>query len=355
MGLLQKLGSGQGWLKAGFLGFPKSGKTFTAITLAIGIAKIFNLKEIAMLDTEGGSEYIADSVKNEIGSELVGLRTRSFDDLMVLTKEITENKIQVFVVDSVTHIWRELCESYLKQVNEIRKKRNLNPRTSLEFQDWNPIKTMWAKWTDWYLNSKCHVIICGRAGFEYDFHVNEETGKRELEKTGVKMKAESEFGFEPSLLIEMEREFDMNTHKIMHKATILGDRFNVIDGQVFINPTFDSFKPHVDNLIPGATAEINTEIKTDFGINDNFEDKWKAEKKQCEILLEEIQGLVTKLYPSSGGEDKKGRLELFDKIFSTRSWIKIESLKKDDLTKGLENLKQLINKNESEVENAGNL
>ena len=51
---LQSLGKGQGYLKAGFLGFPKSGKTFTSFRLAFGVRKHFGLKgRIAMFDTEG--------------------------------------------------------------------------------------------------------------------------------------------------------------------------------------------------------------------------------------------------------------------------------------------------------------
>jgi hypothetical protein len=44
------------------------------------------------------------------------------------------------------------------------------------------------------------VIICGRAGYEYDYFEDDE-GKKQLEKTGIKMKAETEMGFEPSLLV----------------------------------------------------------------------------------------------------------------------------------------------------------
>jgi len=37
---------------------------------------------------------------------------------------------------------------------------------------------------------------------------DEESGKKNLEKTGIKMKAKGELGYEPSLLVLMEREMD---------------------------------------------------------------------------------------------------------------------------------------------------
>src|SRR5262249_49054911 len=148
------------------------------------------------------------------------------------------------IVDSVTHIWRDLCASYLKRVNLAREKKNLPPRLNLEFQDWNPLKEIWNdRWTAFYLNSRLHIIIAGRAGFEYDFTENEETGKKELVKPGIKMKTGGEFGFDPPLLRERERPRvpGAGARRIVHRATVLGDRFGLIDGRQGDNPTFEFF------------------------------------------------------------------------------------------------------------------
>src|SRR6185503_10075486 len=98
--------------------------------------------------------------------------------------------------------------------------------------------------TDFYLNSKLHIIICGRAGFDYDYEENEETQRKELIKTGIKMKTEGEFGFEPSLLVEMEAVQNLAQGggrgkknaapkagvSVTRRAVVLKDRFSVIDG-----------------------------------------------------------------------------------------------------------------------------
>src|SRR5262249_46551097 len=152
--------------KAGFLGFQKSGKTYTAVTLAIGVRAFFKLKgPIAMFDTEGGSEYVAPRIKREAGVALVGARSRSFDDMVRFGHECVKDGVAVAIVDSVTHTWRELCEAYLKQVNErraqIAKERRwtFRPQRSLEFQDWGTVKGIWNdRWTELYMNSPLHLI-----------------------------------------------------------------------------------------------------------------------------------------------------------------------------------------------------
>ena len=118
MNLLQKLGTGQGYLKAGFLGFPKAGKTYTAVELAIGTRALMSeTGPIAMFDTEGGSEYIHLKVQQATGMDLIGVRSRAFDDLIAAGQECQKEGVSVLVVDSVTHVWRELCDAYLQKVN----------------------------------------------------------------------------------------------------------------------------------------------------------------------------------------------------------------------------------------------
>jgi hypothetical protein len=351
MSLLQKLGTGQGYLKAGFLGFQKSGKTYTATLLAIGTREHFGLDgPIAMFDTEGGAEYIAKMVRERTGKDLIGMRSRSFDDLCNMAEECVAEGVSVLVADSMTHVWRELCDAYMKQVNDqIRrtnerysKKRPLRQR--LEFQDWAHVKGIWSRWTDFYTNSALHIVICGRAGFEYDMQESQETGRKELVKTGIKMKTEGEFGFEPSLLVEMDREQEPDGDGgfvLRRRATVLGDRFGVIDGATTIDPTFDFFAPHVCELTAGAHAAVDTRIKTDVGIEDN-EDEWTPEKKLRVILCEEIQGELVATYPGQKADDKKAKADLIHQAFGTRSWTRVESMDSERLRQGLTDIRSAL-------------
>lgn len=328
MGLLQTLGTGQGYLKAGFLGFPKSGKTYTATLLACGVRAAMHLDgPLVMFDTEGGSEYIAPLVKQRTGRDLVGVRSRSFDDMLTAAKEAQAMGASVFLADSMTHVWRELCDSYLERINATLKARGRSTRSRLEFQDWNPIKAKWATWTDFYLNSPMHIIICGRAGFDYDYEEREDGGK-DLVKTGIKMKTEGEFGFEPSLLVQMERTqtLDKGRATLVHTATVLGDRFNVIDAQSCDNPGYDFFAPHVALLTPGAVASINTATLSQHDVSDEGDAAWNRERRQRAIFSEEIQGELMTRWPGQTAVEKKAKADALFQFFGTRSWTKVETM-----------------------------
>lgn len=324
--------TGQAFLKAGFLGFQGSGKTYTAIELAIGFIKHSAFAgPIAMFDTETGSAYVRTRVKNELGKPLLVEKARSLDALMAFTREA--EKVGAFViVDSITHVWREVCDSYLRERQAEQRARGWKRvSTKLEFSDWSTIKSRWQAWPDWYLNSDSHVIVCGRAGYEYDMDKDED-GKKELIKTGIKMKVEGEFGFEPSLLVEMQREFASDKRGVMtderktiNRAIILKDRFSLIDGMTFEDPKFKDFLPHIAELTPGDHATIDTASRTHFGLGEQGDD-WGREKNRREVLSEEIVAALERVWPSQTADDKRSRKDAMARYWETESWKRISDL-----------------------------
>jgi len=330
----------QARLKAGFQGFAGSGKTFTATALMIGL--IHYMRELKIpegdrplyfIDTETGSDWLAPIIRaNNI--ELRVLKSRAFKDLVPAVREAEESGSGL-IVDSVTHFWTEFVESYKKRKN----------RTRLEFQDWGWLKPEWAKFTDVYVNSNLHMIICGRAGYEYEYNVDEDTGKKELQKSGVRMKAESEIGFEPSLLVMMERNVDPRTLQVHRTANILKDRSTLIDGRAFNNPTFDTFKPHIQFLNLGGTqmgVDLSRTSESMVGEMGSPErPSWRYEQEQKEIVLEKIQALFTK--NDLSGQSKEGKKEivrLIDKHFMTTSGKEVEGFTLAVLKHGLAELEK---------------
>jgi hypothetical protein len=349
MSLLKPLVQGQGYLKAGFQGFAGSGKTFTATDLAIGVREHMKLKgPIAFFDTEGGSTYIQTKVKEKTGMDLVGMRSRAFVDLINLTREAEQAGVSVLIVDSITHVWDELQKAHLSRVNEILRDRKKGPRYNLEFQDWAPIKAKWGEWTTLFLNSKLHIVFCGRAGFSYDHEVNQETGKKELIKTGTKMKAENEFGYEPSLLIEMESIKVRNKKGVVnHQATVLKDRWDVLNGKEFMNPTFQTFLPHIELLSPGSHAPIDTDIKTEPLVSEDG----ASDSKIRSILTQEITGELKNMYPGSTEAARSAREKLFHEVFNTWSWDAVELMAPDKLRIGLAAIRSRRPQQQQEAQN----
>jgi AAA domain-containing protein len=322
---LLKPASRPSYLKAGILGFAKAGKTHTALELALGTRAYFKLPgPIAMYDTESGSEYWADRVRSATGTDMVTVKSRSLVDLIEAVKECVDGGVSVLVVDSVTHVWREVCDAYLAELQEAARKKKWREPDRLEFQDWSRIKAKWGEWPDLYLTSPLHIIVCGRAGYEYEFETNDR-GKKELTKTGIKMKVEGEFGFEPSLLIEMERDWSKEEPpRMVNRARVIGDRLDLMNGQSCDFPTFDFFRSFVEKLAPAGHHPVDLTVKTEFGLDSERHDDWKREKDRREVLAEKIAAAFT-LAGMDGktNDDKKNRTEMLLKFWQSTSWKEI--------------------------------
>jgi len=335
--LFAKQENTQAYLKSGILGFAGSGKTYTATDIAIGLIKHLKAaglpegeRPIFFLDTETGSDYVATRIRAE-GVELFTAKTRAFKDLIPAVTEAA-NSSGVMIIDSITHFWREFTESYAKRKN----------RTRLQFDDWSYLKQEWGRFTDAYINSSAHIILCGRAGYEYDYF-EDDSGKKQLEKTGIKMKAETEMGYEPSLLILMEREMDMETKQVYREAHVLKERFGLIDGKAFKNPTFENFMPHITSLnLGGKQLGIDTSRNSEDMIEAGS-DSWPHEQRQRAIYCEEIKGLLIKHnLDGTSSEIKKRRMDLLQQVFETMSWTAIEHMPSSRVKDGFEQLQAIL-------------
>jgi hypothetical protein len=316
MGLLQP-SSDAGFLKAGFLGFAGTGKTHTAFELALGVREHFHLTgPLAMFDTEKGSDYWTRRIEARTGQPLLVVRSRSLADLLTTTNEAIERGVSVLIVDSISHVWEEVMRSYLRDLQEAQRKAGRRPTTRLEFQDWGTIKGAWGVWPVAYLNSAIHIIVCGRAGYEYDYEENER-GKRELVKTGIKMKAEGEFGFEPSLLVEMSKDMDLDSRAIAITARVIKDRFDLLNGKEFKDPTFESFAPHVLALNPAAHTTVDASLKTRHYVNEGGRN---PEREEREVIAEKIQHELVKRWPGQSAVEKAAKANALERYWNTGSW-----------------------------------
>jgi len=319
MALFKKAENTQAYLKAGFLGFAGDGKTYTATNLAIGLVELMRQrgleagdKPVFFLDSETGSDWVAPRFK-AADIELQTAKTRAFTDLLAAMRE-AEKGASVMIIDSISHFWRELCDAYARRRN----------RTRLQFQDWAYLKAEWQKFTDLYINGKCHCVMCGRAGYEYDYFEDDD-GKKELHKTGIKMRAETETGYEPSILVLMAKHRDMESGETWRTAQVLKDRAARIDGLVFKNPTFKDFTPHIDYLnLGGEHLGIDTTRNSDAIISTEGTE-YQVIKLQKEIALEEILELLKKHFPSQSADDKSGRQAILEQYAGTLSWKKVET------------------------------
>lgn len=342
MSMLKPASNKQAFAKVGIYGNAGSGKTYTAALVAIGLHQYAKAtKPIGMFDTEPAASYIMPLFEKAGIPFLVYDESRALRDLMAFMDE-AEQECFAVIVDSVTHVWRDTQESYMAKINEGLAKKGKRPIHKLEFHHWGPIKAAWAKFTDRYLSSKLHVIVCGRAGSIYEYQTNEETGKKELITTGTRMATEKEMGYEPSLLIEMMPVREEG--KTINRATVVKDRTDTLNGDEIDFPNFEKMKSHFAFLNLGGEhyASLDQRDSKEMFTEDG-QDDWSHEQRQRGILSEEIIGLMQKHYPSQTADDKKARMELMFEIFATRSWKKIEeATASKDLRAGLVRLKEKL-------------
>lgn len=325
------------FVKMAFNGFSGSGKTYLSAQVAIGLyKKIGSTKPILINDTEKAFRAIKD-LFDSAGIPVKVSKSRSLSQVEKCFDACEDGYADILIVDSVTHIWQEFLAAYM----EAKSKRFKRKVTKLSFADWGYLKPEWKRrFSDRVVNGSLHVIFTGRAGYEYDHEADEETGKMtELRKTGIKMKAETELAYEPDCLVltEIHEELMGEKKRVYRTATILKDRYRMIDSQVFTNATFKDFEPMIDRALDGTYQESKPGIPDTF---EELESKSKDWVKRRDVALEEIENLFPHLGWGTSGIHKKLKLELINRTFLTTSWTAIKNKPVDELEGGLEKLKK---------------
>lgn len=311
------------YLKMGIMGKQGSGKTKTAGKVAIGLVQhlqklgiSYAHKPVAFFDTETGSDYLIPDFE-AAGIPLVVAKTKTLADLVKAMDE-AETTCSALIIDSITHPYREMIAAYLKT----------KKRTFLQIDDWQYLKGDygWQMFTNRFINSKLHIIMCGRAGDDLEQYTDDQ-GKRQLEKIGTKMKGEAETGFEPSLLVLMElvernsREATGRKRTFINRATVVKDRWDQINGDQIDDPDFVDFLPHVSRLALGGEH---------VGVQDTGDSQsiLRTEKRdwqpvQRKIVLGEIQDLLVLHAPGQTAADKQRRITLLKTHFGC-GYVEIE-------------------------------
>lgn len=323
------------YLKLAFEGFAGSGKTYTMAELAIGLHKrIGSTKPIVVFDTEEAAKFLQPIFK-EAGIQALHKRSRSLADLKETMRRCRDGAAEILMIDSISHVWENFVEAY-------KRKKN---RDRLQFEDWGFIKPEWKRdFSEPFVRDPYHTLMTGRAGYEYEDE-KDENGKRQIYKSGIKMKVEGETAYEPDLLVLMQRFEEVLTDekRVWREATIIKDRSTRIDGKTFRNPTFANFLPAIDRILE-APVRGTAPIEADAGTLFTTEEDKRAWLRERDIALEEIQGYLVSVFPGQSAAEKKGRMDSFEFAFGTRSWKAIEQKRPDELRAGLPRIKEFVGK-----------
>ena len=274
----------QAALKMGVYGPPGSGKTFTALLIAEGLAAATG-KRVAYVDTERGTDFYCKDVPTRAvhpaAFDFDALYTRSLTEVLAAVRSLPEAEYGVIVIDSVTHLWEAAIAAY---------GGNQTRAGTIPMHTCEKIKKPYKDLMATLLSSPLHVIFCGRQGTEYA--TDEETD--ELKAVGVKMKAEGETPYEPHILIRMEA---VKPRKSNELATIIAyaekDRTGVLAGRSFANPTFDTLAKPLLGLLGGSQAQIATADETAAADAERIASDEAARAEKSAALLKEWAAKIT--------------------------------------------------------------
>jgi hypothetical protein len=236
-------------LKMALYGPAGSGKTFTALLVAEGLARHTG-KRIAYVDTEYGTAFYGQQVPQR------GVHPEAFDFDACYTKSITQaldavrgldhTTHGVLVIDSISHIWDAAIAAYTGKKTKAG---------TVPLHAWTSIKRPYKELVHLLLASPLHVLICGRQG--NDFAEDDETG--ELKNLGFKMRAEGETAYEPDVLVRLESHKPGKKAIAVPTAHVEKDRTGVLAGQTIAWPTFDNVAKPLLGLLGTTQAAPPTD------------------------------------------------------------------------------------------------
>ena len=182
-------------LVIGLQGISGSGKTYTALQLAWGMAG-YDASKVGFLDTENrrGSLY-ADALRDASGNVhrfLIGDLTPPFSPARYIEaiREFEKAGVEVLIIDSVSHEWAGQGGCY-----------DIAKNTTKRMDDWLTAKNEHKRFMNAMLQSSMHIIACIREAPKTDF-----SDPKKPKALGLMPIQESQFVFELTASLQMWNE-----------------------------------------------------------------------------------------------------------------------------------------------------
>jgi len=278
MARFEKAQPKQARLKVSIYGPPGSGKTFSTLLMAEGLAKVRG-KRIAFVDTERGTDFYAQAVKarrvHPEAFDFDALYTKSLAEVTDAIKSLDPNEHGIIVLDSISHLWDAAMDAY---------KGKRTSADTIPMSAWGKIKKPYKDLVAWLIGSMFDVFILGRQK-----NMFEENSEGEMRKAGVAMRAESETGHEPHICARMEATTrGADADYVLH---VEKDRTGVLAGKGIKNPTFATIEPLLPLLgeVQAPVEDEDERIAKDGELLDKQDHKDKAKVEKSLAMFRDFQ------------------------------------------------------------------
>lgn len=206
----------QVWLKVLLSGASGSGKSYSALRLAKGIAEKCG-SDIAYIGTEGSRDKY---YSNEFDYDLLQISEPYTTDKYIEAIDMAVKAgYKVLIIDSLTHEWKWLNETHDKM-----------PGNS--FTNWGKLKPKHHQFMDKVLNSPIHVIATARG--KDDWVLEDKNGKQVPKKVGMGQQQDKDISYEYTVSLMISQD--------THVATADKDNTHIFDGRYDILTEEDGAK-----------------------------------------------------------------------------------------------------------------
>ena len=259
----QKAKREQVWLKVLLSGASGSGKSYSALKIATGIAKKCQ-SEIAYIGTEGSrNKYYA----NEFDYDLLELEEPfECEKYMVAIDEAVNAGYKVLIIDSMSHEW--------KWLNDVHDKM---PGSS--FTNWGKLKPRHHKFMDKILNSPIHIIATARG--KDDWVLEDKNGKQVPKKVGMGQQQDKDISYEYTVSLMISQD--------THVASADKDNTHLFDGKFEVLTEKDGERLYDwANQGEAPTPKVSQPTYSEASVSD--EDILKDVKKEIISLCTQLGG-----------------------------------------------------------------
>ena len=281
----------QVWLKVLVSGASGSGKSYSALRLAKGIAGKCGSR-IAYIGTEGSrNKYYA----SEFDYDLLELEDPfTIEKYIEAIDEAISAGYKVLIIDSLTHEWLWLNDTHDKM-----------PGNS--FQNWGKLKPRHREFIDKILTCPIHVIATSRSKDEWVLETDSK-GRQIPRKVGLGTQQDKNITYEYTVSLVVEQDTHI-AHADKDNSKIFDGRYDILtekDGEALYNWANDSD-------IPATVKEPK-----------KFEEAEITQEDQLAAIKKEIIALCTEL----GGTKNKDLMETLGKFSTSKNPNAIRSIDK---------------------------
>jgi hypothetical protein len=233
-------------LKMALYGPAGSGKTFTSLLLAEGLARHAK-RGVAVLDTEQGTAFYSQAVPSRKAHpeafDFDVLHSRSVTEALAALHGLDPAVFGVVVIDSISHLWDACRNAYAGK---------LTRQGGIPLHAWANIKKPYRELMNLLLSLPVHVIICGRQGVDF----GEDEGTGELKQVGFRLRAEGETAYEPDVLVRMEAHKASRRQTAAILAHVEKDRTGILAGATIEWPTYEKVAKPLLGLLGAKQAPV---------------------------------------------------------------------------------------------------